>query len=85
MAIGAMLVGTLLRFLVPLVASGTIDFALGDGGGSRLVVIFERFIGKSWLAGHLWVPALVMVVLTAGSGYFNYIKNFHFYNTINTY
>ena len=74
-AIGAMFFGTALRFLVPLVASGTIDFALGGGNGSsRVVDLFRLFIEKTWLAEHLWLAGLVMVLLTIGAGGFNFLK-----------
>lgn len=75
MAIGAMLVGTAFRFLVPLVASGTIDYALETGNGnSRIVDLFRRFVEQSWLAEHLWMAGLLMVGLTFGAGCFNFFK-----------
>ena len=65
LAIGAMLAATGLRFLVPLVGSGTIDYALGAGDGTSQVVQFmRRFIEQSWLAGNLWAAGLLMVGLT---------------------
>ncbi|HKJ90297.1 MAG TPA: ABC transporter transmembrane domain-containing protein, partial [Oceanipulchritudo sp.] len=75
LAIGAMLVGTAMRFLVPLVASGTIDHALGEGNGTnRVVDVMRQFVGKSWLAEHLWLAGLLMVGLTVVAGIFNYVK-----------
>jgi ATP-binding cassette subfamily B protein len=74
-AIGAMLLATALRFLVPLVASGTIDYALEAGNGSsRVVDVFRRLVEQDWLARHLWVAALLMVGLTLVSGVFNFLK-----------
>ena len=74
-AITAMLGGTAMRYMVPLVASGTIDYALGGGNGSsRVVEVFRRFIEASFLADHLWLAGLVMVGLTALAGTFNFFK-----------
>lgn len=71
----AMLAGTALRFLVPLVASGTIDYALESGNGTnRVVDLMRRFIEKSWLAEHLWAAGLAMVLLTLAAGGFNFLK-----------
>jgi ATP-binding cassette subfamily B protein len=75
LAIAAMVAGTALRFLVPLVASGTIDYALGEGNGtSRVVDFVQRFVEQTWLSQNLWFPALLMVALTAASGVFNFLK-----------
>lgn len=74
-AIVAMLAATALRFLVPVVASGTIDHALGGGvGDGRLLKWVASRVDAAWLAAHLWIPALLMVVLTAFAGGFNFIK-----------
>jgi ATP-binding cassette subfamily B protein len=75
LAIAAMVAGTALRFLVPLVASGTIDYALGEGNGTSRVVDFMRqLVEASWLSQNLWLPGLLMVGLTAAAGGFNYVK-----------
>lgn len=75
LAIFCMLLGTGLRFLVPLVASGTIDYALqGKTGQSRVVEFFRRFVEQDWLAGHLWAAGLLIFGLTCGAGVFNYFK-----------
>ena len=75
LAIAAMLAGTALRFLVPLVASGTIDYALDSGGGgSRVAAIFQGFVEQTWLARNLWLAGLLMVGLTMGAGLFNFFK-----------
>jgi ATP-binding cassette subfamily B protein len=75
LAICTMLAGTALRFLVPLVASGTIDYALDSGSGSsRIVDVFRRFVEHSWLAQNLWLAGLLMVLLTLGAGCFNFLK-----------
>ncbi|MEX0331868.1 MAG: ABC transporter ATP-binding protein [Puniceicoccaceae bacterium] len=75
LAIAAMLAGTGLRFLVPLVASGTIDYALESGNGSsRIVQFFERFVEQSWLAQNLWLAGLLMIGLTLFAGIFNFFK-----------
>jgi ATP-binding cassette subfamily B protein len=74
LAIAAMLAGTGLRFLVPLVASGTIDYALQEEQGSRVVDIFRRLVEQDWLARNLWIAGLLMVGLTFGAGCFNFLK-----------
>jgi ATP-binding cassette subfamily B protein len=74
-AITATLAGTFLRFLVPLVGSGTIDYALDSGEEStRVVEVFRRFVEQSWLAENLWLAGLLMVGLTMGAGAFNFLK-----------
>jgi len=75
LAIGAMLVATALRFVVPLIASGTIDYALSEEeAGSAIVDLMRVAIEQGWLATHLWVAGLAMVLLTVVSGVFNYLK-----------
>ena len=75
LAIVCMLLATALRFLVPLVASGTIDYALlGKTGQSRVVDFFRRFVEQDWLAGHLWAAGLTIFGLTCGAGVFNFFK-----------
>jgi ATP-binding cassette subfamily B protein len=75
MAIAAMLAATALRFMVPLVASGTIDYALGgENGTSRVVDVFRRLVEADWLRGHLWLAGLLMVLLTLLAGAFNFLK-----------
>lgn len=75
LAMLAMLMATGFRFLVPLVASGTIDFALGGGNGSsRVVEWMQRFFTAEALRAHLWGAAMVMVGLTMASGAFSFLK-----------
>ncbi len=75
LAILAMLCGTGLRYMVPLVASGTIDYALGETENpSWIVGIFQGLVEKTWLAEHLWFSGLLMVVLTVFAGIFNFFK-----------
>lgn len=75
LAIAAMLLGTSFRFLVPLVGSGTIDYALReDDTGNRVVGVFRQFVEKSWLAENLWLAGMIMVGLTMMAGIFNYFK-----------
>ncbi|HSH09452.1 MAG TPA: hypothetical protein VK995_03635, partial [Oceanipulchritudo sp.] len=50
LAIVAMVGATAMRYLVPLVASGTIDYALGEGKStSRVVEVFRQLVEKDWL------------------------------------
>lgn len=75
LAIAAMLAGTALRFMVPLVASGTIDYALGEGeASSRVVALMAALVEASWLAENLWFAGMLMVALTLLSGTFNFLK-----------
>ncbi len=74
-AILCMLFATGLRYMVPLVASGTIDYALGSEQASSWVVgFFRELVTADWLAGHLWAAGLLMVGLTMASGVFNFFK-----------
>lgn len=75
LAIAAMLCATALRYLVPLVASGTIDYALADSNNSGWVAgIFRQFVERTWLAQNLWLSAILMIGLTVLSGIFNFFK-----------
>ena len=60
LAILAMLCGTGMRYLVPLVASGTIDYALGETDNpSWIVGVFQGLVEKTWLADNLWLIGYV--------------------------
>lgn len=76
LAIGALLIQTFLGFLVPLVASGTIDHALSDeapdSGLPSLVIGWMG--GPDRVLANLWIPGLIMVLLTIVAGLFSYLK-----------
>jgi hypothetical protein len=75
LAILAMLCGTGFRYMVPLVASGTIDYALSsEAEGSRTVRMLSELVAQDWLAGNLWFSGVLMIVLTVLSGFFNFFK-----------
>lgn len=86
LAIAALLVFTVINYLIPLVGSATIDFALKSGvlpGVTPAKAAPEAVLSTvliSWMGGadlvrhHLWLPALVMVGLTVLAGVFSYLK-----------
>lgn len=86
LAIAALLVFTVINYLIPLVGSATIDFALKSGvlpGVTPAKEAPEAVLSTvliSWMGGadlvrqHLWLPALVMVGLTVLAGVFSYLK-----------
>jgi ATP-binding cassette, subfamily B, bacterial len=75
-AIAALFAFTSINYLTPLIASATIDFALGhkpDEG--RLTSWIIRLMGGADLVSQrLWLPALWMVLLTILAGGFSYLK-----------
>ena len=75
MAILCMLLATGMRYMVPLVASGTIDYALGsEEADSWMVGVFQQFVERDWLAGHLYAAGMSMVMLMLLAGVFNFFK-----------
>ncbi len=75
LAILAMLCGTGFRYMVPLVASGTIDYALAsEAEASRTVRMLSELVAQDWLAGNLWFSGMLMIALTLLSGFFNFFK-----------
>jgi ATP-binding cassette subfamily B protein len=75
-ALGAILLSTLFGYVVPLVGKGVIDHVVlhkpGDPGAVWRIV--DSLGGPETLARHLYVAALAVVVLTAASGWFDYLK-----------
>jgi ATP-binding cassette subfamily B protein len=76
LAIAALFIFTTLSYVVPLIASATIDFALsGKADGSVLsTAIIGVLGGAEFVRQQLWFPALLMVALTAAAGIFSYLK-----------
>jgi len=72
----ALFLFTAINYLVPLVASATIDFAIS--AETKENILTSRIIG--WMGGaefvreRLWLPALLMVMLTLVAGGFSYLK-----------
>lgn len=82
LAIAALFCFTAVNYLVPLVASATIDVALGavskEGAESRVAETLVHWLGgEAWVRGHLWVSAVVMVGLTILAGGFSFLKGRH--------
>jgi len=81
-AIAALLLTTVFAYLVPLVGTVTIDYAVAG----RLVaadlslplrVLLVLLGGPAWLRTHLWLAPVTMVALTALGGIFAYLKGRH--------
>lgn len=75
-AIAALFVFTAINYATPLVASVTIDAALSQKApeGSLTPRILAWLGGADFLHTHLWLPALLMVLLTIAAGGFSYLK-----------
>ena len=76
-AIAAMLLATLVGYLVPLIAAAVINFVVQAKplrAPSWLQETVALMGGRSMLARNLWIAAGAIVVLTALSGLFNYFK-----------
>lgn len=65
-----------LNYLTPLVASGTIDYALSSepAAGSLPARLIDALGGPERVREALWIPALAMVFLTLVAGVFHYLK-----------
>ncbi len=77
-ALGCLVLATVLNYGIPLVGTAVIDHALGDkplAESSALIRWFVDLVGGSAnLLAHLWVAPLVMVGLSVVAGGFNYVK-----------
>lgn len=75
-AIGALFVFTGINYVTPLVASATIDFALsGEPDEGRLTSgVIALMGGAEFVRARLWLPALLMIMLTLVAGVFAYLK-----------
>ena len=76
-AIGALFVFTAINYVVPLVASATIDFALSQepDEGRLTSGVIALMGGAEFVRERLWFPALLMVLLTLVAGVFAYFKS----------
>ncbi|MHC4992180.1 MAG: ABC transporter ATP-binding protein [Planctomycetota bacterium] len=73
----ALIAGSCLLYLAPLVVQVTIDGAIASdpARASRFVAwATERLGGADFLVGHLWIPALIVVGITALAGGFTYLR-----------
>ncbi|MEY3775938.1 MAG: hypothetical protein RLZZ129_2718 [Verrucomicrobiota bacterium] len=79
LALACLLAATLLNYGVPLVGSVTIDFAVGDrtpGADTAAPMrgLLHLLGGPENLRANLWLAAAAMVLLSACSGVFSYLK-----------
>jgi len=79
-AIGALVLGSCFMYMVPLIPQIVIDGVLsGPGGGGKPVsALVRRAVavggGREYLHAHLWIPAALLVLLTAIAGCFTYLR-----------
>ncbi len=79
LALACLVLATVINFSVPLVGSATIDYAVAQRAvGADTPPLIGAFLnglgGADYLRAHLWVAPLAMVILTALSGLFSYLK-----------
>ncbi len=76
-AIGALFVFTAINYVVPLVASATIDFVLSQepDEGRLTSGVIALMGGAEFVRERLWFPAVLMVLLTLVAGVFAYFKS----------
>jgi len=77
LAIGALIVATLISYMPPLVIGTVIDNVIDDKpfhGPSWLGALFDTIGGQTVLGSNLWIGGLAIVTLMAGSGIFLYVK-----------
>ena len=82
LALASLVAATALNYGVPLVGSATIDYAVagqaaGPGTPALIVRLLGLLGGTANLRAHLWLAPLAMVLLSALSGFFSYLKGRH--------
>lgn len=68
---------TVFNFLIPLIASATIDYVLQsetDGGSPLLLTIINLMGGPELLSENLWIPLLASLICASIAGVFNYFQ-----------
>lgn len=75
-SIAALFAFTAINYVTPLVASATIDFALSQEPreGALSSGIIRLMGGADFVRERLWLPALLMLLLTVIAGGFSYLK-----------
>ena len=70
-AIGALFVFTAINYLPPLLASATIDYALSTEPSDSVLTqgLIKMMGGSEYVRAHLWLPALLMILLTIAGGW----------------
>jgi ATP-binding cassette subfamily B protein len=79
LALGCLILVTLLNYGVPLIGSATIDYAvagktLGADTPFLIALLLRILGGADHLRTHLWLAPLAMVLLSATAGLFSYLK-----------
>jgi ATP-binding cassette, subfamily B, bacterial len=75
LAIGGLVIATLLNFIIPLIGSATIDLVLGANPGPPASLVVAVLGGAARVNDNLWLPGLAMVALTVVSGLATYLKS----------
>ena len=76
-AIGLMIAGTQVMYVVPLVGRATLDSVIGDkplDAPGAVVRLADRLGGQAALRDRLWLPGLIMLVLTSIAGSCGYVR-----------
>src|SRR5580658_3383612 len=79
MALGCLVLATVINFGIPLVGSATIHYAVSHkvaGPGTPWVISLVLYLagGAARLRAHLWLAPVMMVSLSLASGLFTYLK-----------
>ncbi|MEO7415088.1 MAG: ABC transporter ATP-binding protein [Opitutaceae bacterium] len=79
LAFSCLVAATVLNYVVPLVGSATIDYAVssqavGPATPKLIARLLDLLGGTDYLRTHLWIAPLAMVLLAAASGVFTYLK-----------
>lgn len=78
-AIGALVLGSCVLYLVPLVPQVIMDGVLADADGSGTASRFVQKVvthsgGQDFLRANLWMAAVAIVLLTGIAGFFTYLR-----------
>ncbi|MDF3058891.1 MAG: transporter [Rariglobus sp.] len=78
LALGSLVLATAFTYLVPLVGSATIDYAIAGrsplDASPLLAALLALLGGAETVRTHLWIATLAMVALTGIGGVFTYLK-----------
>ncbi len=77
LALAALVVSSCFQYLVPLVPQVVMDGVLSNDPSASsdwVTNVVDRWGGRDFLAGALWVPALIVVGLTLVAGCFTYLR-----------
>jgi ATP-binding cassette, subfamily B, bacterial len=79
LALGCLVLATVINFGIPLVASATIDYAVsnkvaGPGTPCVIALVLHFAGGPARLRAHIWLAPVMMVTLSLISGLFTFLK-----------